>query len=106
MEVALYKEWGSEVAESRLETGAPRFGWRLLGARLCLEGACTRGSCWRMGEERRVEEVKLKLVRGASGSPGPRPTNDADTFGAKCRRVWRPGGCRWGSEEAGRMGSG
>lgn len=58
-----------------------------------------------MGEEWRAEEVKLKLARGASESPGPRRTNDADTSGAKCRQAWR-GGCRWGSEEEGRMGSG
>lgn len=105
-EEVLYKKAGSEVeaAESWLGMEVRRLGSRWPWARLCLVVGCTRESCWRMGEEWMVEEVRLKLVRGARGSDHHQ-TGDADTFGAKCKRAWRDG-CRWGSEEEGGKGSG
>lgn len=88
-----------EVAGSRLETGV---GSCWPGAGLCSEVACTWEGWWRTAEEWTEEGGALKLAKGANGRGGCHLTGGAGNCGAKCRQAWRDG-CRWDSEEQGRI---
>lgn len=94
-----------EVAESQSEKEVQRRGSCWLGAGLCWEVVCTCEVVWRTGEEWTAEEGESKLERGANERVGCPPMADVGSCGAKCRWVSRDG-CRWGSEEQGRIYSG
>lgn len=101
-EEELYREVDPEVeaVASRSEKGVQRQGSCWSAAGLCLEVGCTWEGCWWKAEEWTAEGGELKLEMGAD-ERGPL-TDDGGSCGAKCRRAWRDG-CRWDSEELGRM---
>ena len=104
-EEALYTEVDPEVeaAGSQLVTAVRRPGSCWSGAGLCLEAAwSTWEGWWRTGEGWSGEGGELKLARGANWRGCRRLTDGGGNCGATCRRAWR-GGCRWDSEERGRI---
>lgn len=103
-EAALYMEEDPEVeaAGSQLEmvVQRPSTCWKEAG--LCSEVVCTWEGRWRTEEEWTAEGGALMLAKGAKGRCGCPLMDGAGNSGAKCRQAWRDG-CRWDSEEQGRI---
>lgn len=104
MEEALYTGVDPEVEAggSRLGMGVQKLGSCWLGAGLCSEVVCTWEGWWRPEEEWMAEGAGLRWAKGANARGGCRLMDDAGSCEAKCRRAWKDG-CRWDSEEEGRI---